>query len=184
MAQALGADLAHIDAAKIAIFVDPQLLVRGILVNGRGQRHVPEDTYPGRIAQLTLYQQDNTAFLVLDADAHEQAMGAPSATPGLLRPPTWVCETVAELETEMGLPPGSLQATVAAYNDGAARGEDGNPYTARQLATAKPLSVSYLIAPSSTPTGTRYTSCRVGAKVTKKYDTATTPHRRAERHDS
>ena len=25
---------------------------------------------------------------------------------------------------------------------------------------------------------------RVGAKVSKKYDTATTPHRRAERHDS
>ena len=98
--------------------------MRGILVNGRGQRYVAEDTYPGRIGQLTLYQQDDTAFLVLDADAHEQAMAARSATPFLLRPPTWVCETVADLEAEIGLPTGSLQSTVAAYNDGAALGED------------------------------------------------------------
>ena len=124
MAQALGADLAHIDATEVAFLVDPQLIVRGILVNGRGQRYVAEDTYPGRIGQLTLYQQDDTAFLVLDADAHEEAMAARSATPFLLRPPTWVCETVADLEAEIGLPAGSLQRTVAAYNDGAAKGDD------------------------------------------------------------
>jgi 3-oxo-5alpha-steroid 4-dehydrogenase len=124
MAQALGADLAHMDATEVAFLVDPQLVVRGILVNGRGQRYVAEDTYPGRIGQLTLYHQDDTAFLVLDADAHEQGMATRSATPFLLRPPTWVCETVAELEVEMGLPTGSLQTTVAAYNEGAVRGED------------------------------------------------------------
>ena len=33
-------------------------------------------------------------------------------------------QRVADLEAEMGLPTGSLQTTVAAYNDGAARGED------------------------------------------------------------
>lgn len=42
----------------------------------------------------------------------------------MLRPPTWVCESVAELESEMRLPTGSLQATVSAYNAGAAAGED------------------------------------------------------------
>src|ERR1700761_7444859 len=124
MAQALGADLAHMDATEVAIFIDPQQLVRGVLVNGRGQRYVAEDTYPGRIGQLTLYQQNDTAFLVLDAEAHEQAMASRAATPFLLRPPPWVCESVADLEAEMGLPTGSLQTTVAAYNDGAARGED------------------------------------------------------------
>jgi 3-oxo-5alpha-steroid 4-dehydrogenase len=123
MAQALGADLAHMDATEVAIFIDPQQLVRGILVNGRGQRYVAEDTYPGRVGQLTLYHQDNTAYLVIDEAAQNEAMA--SLSPRLmLRPPTWVCETVAELENEMGLAPGSLQATVAAYNDGAARGED------------------------------------------------------------
>lgn len=123
MAQALGADLAHMDATEVAIFIDPQQLVRGILVNGRGQRYVPEDTYPGRVGQLTLYHQDNTAFLIIDEKAQEEAMA--SLSPQLMmRPPTWVCETVAELESEMGLPPGSLQATVAAYNAGATVGED------------------------------------------------------------
>ncbi|OBA85863.1 flavoprotein [Mycolicibacterium elephantis] len=123
MAQALGADLAHMDATEVAIFIDPQQLVRGILVNGRGQRYVPEDTYPGRVGQLTLYHQDNTAFLIIDEKAQEEAMA--SLSPQLMmRPPTWVCETVAELESEMGLPTGSLQATVSAYNAGAAVGED------------------------------------------------------------
>lgn len=123
MAQALGADLAHMDATEVAIFADPQQLVRGILVNARGQRYVAEDTYPGRIGQLTLYHQDNRAYLVIDGDAQDEAMA--SLSPQLmLRPPTWVADTVADLESEIGLPPGSLQATVAAYNEGAARGED------------------------------------------------------------
>lgn len=123
MAQALGADLAHMDATEVAIYADPQQLVRGILVNGRGQRYVAEDTYPGRIGQLTLYHQDNTAYLIIDGDAQEEAMA--SLSPKLmLRPPTWVADTVGELEAEIGLAPGSLQATVAAYNEGAARGTD------------------------------------------------------------
>ena len=123
MAQALGADLAHMDATEVAIFIDPQQLVRGILVNERGQRYVAEDTYPGRIGQLTLYHQNNTVYLVIDGDAQEEAME--SLSPRLMmRPPTWVADSVADLETEMGLPPGSLQSTVAAYNEAAARGED------------------------------------------------------------
>ncbi len=123
MAQALGADLAHMDATEVAIFIDPQQLVRGILVNGRGQRYVAEDTYPGRVGQLTLYQQDNTAYLIIDSDAQDEAMASWSPK-FMLREATWVADTVADLEREMGLAPGSLQATVAAYNDGAARGED------------------------------------------------------------
>jgi 3-oxo-5alpha-steroid 4-dehydrogenase len=123
MAQALGADLAHMDATEVAIFIDPQQLVRGILVNARGQRYVAEDTYPGRIGQLTLYHQDNTAYLIIDGDSQDEAMS--SLSPQLmLRPATWVCDTVADLEGEIGLPPGSLQATVSAFNAGAAVGED------------------------------------------------------------
>jgi 3-oxo-5alpha-steroid 4-dehydrogenase len=124
MAQALGADLAHMDATEVAFLIDPQQTVRGILVNGRGQRYVPEDTYSGRIGQLTLYHQDDTAFLIIDGDAQEEAMAATSATPFLKRPATWVCDTVPELEQEMGLPAGSLQSTVSAYNAAAERGED------------------------------------------------------------
>lgn len=137
MAQALGADLAHMDATEVAFLVDPQQTVRGILVNGRGQRYVPEDMYSGRIGQLTLYQQDDTAFLIIDGDAQDEAMAATSATPILKRQATWVCETVAELEHEIGLPTGSLQATVKAYNDSAARGED--PLLHKKSEWVKPI---------------------------------------------
>lgn len=124
MAQALGADLAHMDATEVAIFGDPQQFVRGILVNGRGQRFVPEDTYPGRIGQLALLHNDNQAILVLDEAAHAEAQAATSSTPHLKWPPTWVCESVAELEAEIGLPAGTLTATVDVYNEHAARGVD------------------------------------------------------------
>ena len=123
MAQALGADLAHMDATEVALFIDPQQLVRGVLVNERGQRYVAEDTYPGRAGQLTLYHQNNTAYLIIDETAQQEAQA--SLTPLLMmRPPNWVCETVAELEAEIGLPTGALQSTIAAYNEGAARGDD------------------------------------------------------------
>lgn len=124
MAQALGADLAHMEATEVAFLIDPQQTARGILVNGRGQRYVPEDMYSGRIGLVTLYQQEDVAFLIIDGDSHDDAMAAASATPFLKRPATWVCESVAELEREIGLPNDSLQATVAAYNDAATRGED------------------------------------------------------------
>ena len=86
MAQALGADLAHMDATEVAFLIDPQQTVRGILVNGRGQRYVAEDMYSGRIGQVTLYHQDDTAYLIIDGDAQEEAMAATSATPFLKRP--------------------------------------------------------------------------------------------------
>ncbi|WP_374158828.1 FAD-dependent oxidoreductase [Mycobacterium sp. G7A2] len=136
MAQALGADLAHMDATEVAIFADPQQLARGILVNGRGQRYVAEDTYAGRIGQLTLYHQDNTAYLIIDGEAQDEAMA--SLSPKLmLRPPTWVADTVADLEAEIGLASGALQGTVAAYNAGAARGED--PLLHKKAQWLKPI---------------------------------------------
>ena len=136
MAQALGADLAHMDATEVALFIDPQQLVRGILVNERGQRYVAEDTYPGRAGQLTLYHQNNTAYLIIDGDAQEEAMA--SLSPQLmLRPPTWVADSVADLEREIGLPAGALQTTVAAYNDGANRGED--PLLGKKTQWLKPI---------------------------------------------
>ncbi len=124
MAQALGADLAHMDAAEVAFFCDPQLFVRGILVNGRGQRYITEDTYPGRVGQATLYENENQAFLIIDEAAYEEGLSRPTATPQLRGKPKWVAETVEELEAEMGFATGTLQSTVEVYNRNAERGED------------------------------------------------------------
>ncbi|MGW0816437.1 FAD-dependent oxidoreductase [Streptomyces viridiviolaceus] len=124
LAQALGAGVAHMDACEVALHMDPQYLIRGIMVNGRGQRFINEDTYPGRIGQAALFQQGNQTFLVLDEEGFEEARRV-SAAPDVLRlPPTWVCESATELAEEMGLPPGALEATLEVYNRHAEDGRD------------------------------------------------------------
>ncbi|MFF2509225.1 FAD-dependent oxidoreductase [Streptomyces sp. NPDC058067] len=124
LAQALGAGIAHMDACEVAIHMDPQYLIRGIVVNDRGQRFINEDTYPGRIGQAALYKQENQTFLVLDEDGFEQARKASAAPEILQLQPKWVCESAAELASEMGLPPGALEATLEVYNRHAEGGRD------------------------------------------------------------
>ena len=104
-------------AGEVALpITPPRTLIHGILVNGRGQRFVNEDTYMGRIGRTALYEQEGEVYLVVDEDAYEvNWMGLKAS---------WVCATVAELEGEMGLPPGSLESTVDLYNRHAERGED------------------------------------------------------------
>lgn len=137
VAQALGAELAHMDATEVAFFGDPQLMARGILVNGRGQRFIAEDTYPGRIGQATLIQQDNQAYLVIDEAAYEAGLATETATPFFRQPPTWAAETVAELEADMGLPTLALQSTVDCYNLHAADGKD--PLLGKKPEWVRPL---------------------------------------------
>lgn len=137
VAQALGADTAHMDATEVAFLADPQMVARGILVNGRGERYIPEDTYPGRIGQATLIQQDNKAYLIIDEDSLEAALASESSAPLSRRPPTWAAESVEELEAEMALPAGALRATVEVYNRHAAKG--GDPVLGKKPEWVKPI---------------------------------------------
>lgn len=137
IAQALGADLAHMDATEVAFFGDPQMMARGILVNGRGQRYVPEDTYPGRIGQMTLFHQENQAFLIIGEAAYEESLTTETSTPFFRQPPTWAAETIAELESDIGLPELALQTTVELYNKHAANGQD--PLLGKKTEWTKPL---------------------------------------------
>lgn len=157
MAQALGADLAHMDATEVAFVCDPQLIVRGILVNGRGQRYVPEDTYSGRIGQMTLFHQDNQAFLVIDEAAYDEGVAATTATPFLRVQPKWVAETVEELESDMGLAEGALRSTVEVYNKHAADGVD--PLLHKKSEWVKPIGSP---SPHSTCAGSRWASLWAG----------------------
>jgi 3-oxo-5alpha-steroid 4-dehydrogenase len=117
MAAAAGARLKRMDAVECALpFNAPRNLVHGILVNALGQRFVNEDTYQGRVGQTALLHANGQAYLVVDEEHY---------TPNWLSVhATWVCETPAELELELGLPVGSLVATLDYYNEHAARGED------------------------------------------------------------
>jgi 3-oxo-5alpha-steroid 4-dehydrogenase len=109
MAQAVGAQVKNMHAGEVSLpLIPPRQLIEGIIVDGAGQRFINEDTYMGRVGQAALYQRAATCFLVIDEAGYEPNWMGLEAS--------WVCETVKELEAQMGLPLGSLEATLALYN--------------------------------------------------------------------
>lgn len=117
MGLAAGGVAVHMEAGSISLpIVPPKGVLRGILVNGQGQRFVNEDAYQGRLGELALLRQEGRAWLVLD--------DATFVRPDVPREVAAVGETPAELEAELGLPPGSLVATLELYNRFAAEGRD------------------------------------------------------------
>jgi 3-oxo-5alpha-steroid 4-dehydrogenase len=118
------------DAASVSLPVtQPWGLKRGILVNAQGQRFVNEDTYYGRLGEQALLHHDGRAWLVVDDEVFEKPeyafeLVAAGETPG-------------ELEREIGLPPGTLESTLALYNRHAERGVD--PVFHKQPEYVKPL---------------------------------------------
>jgi 3-oxo-5alpha-steroid 4-dehydrogenase len=130
MAQAIGASTRNMYAGEVSLpLTPPRGLINGILVNGQGQRFINEDTYMGRVGQSGLYEQDGEVYLIVDEAAYEVNWMGLAAT--------WVCETPAQLEAEMGLPAGALEATVGLYNRHAATGAD--PLFHKGAAWVRPL---------------------------------------------
>jgi 3-oxo-5alpha-steroid 4-dehydrogenase len=117
MAQAVGARTKRMDAIECALpFNAPRNLVHGIIVNRLGRRFVNEDTYMGRVGQTSLVHEGGQAYLIVDEEHYTPTWLGYRAK--------WVCETAEELESEIGLPAGSLVATIAYFNEHAERGAD------------------------------------------------------------
>src|ERR1700761_7586546 len=95
----------------------PSILLTGIVVNKLGQRFVAEDSYHSRTAGFVMDQPDSAAFLIVD-EAHLEHPEVP------LIPLIDGWETVAGMEAALGIPKGTLVATLDRYNTYAARGED------------------------------------------------------------
>ena len=116
LAQAAGADAIHMDTADITLVLTPPMsYARGMLFNALGRRFINEDTYYGRLGAEAAFRQDTIAYLLLDDSTFLESSW---------RRPSWAADSVAELETEMGLPAGALEQTVSYYNEHAARGAD------------------------------------------------------------
>jgi 3-oxo-5alpha-steroid 4-dehydrogenase len=95
----------------------PEVLLTGIVVNNDGQRFVAEDSYHSRTSAFVLEQPEQQAYLIVD-EAHMQMPEMP-----LIKfIDGW--ETVAEMETALGIPAGKLAASLERYNEFAAKGED------------------------------------------------------------
>ena len=114
---AAGADVRHMDAVSISLPVNqPWGLKRGILVNAQGQRFINEDSYYGRLGESALFHHGGRAWLIVDDEVFEQ--------PTYPREIAAVGDTAVELEAELDLPAGSLDATLSLYNRHAEQAED------------------------------------------------------------
>ncbi|MFY2859492.1 FAD-binding protein [Mycobacterium sp. THU-M104] len=95
----------------------PEVLLTGLIVNKEGKRFVAEDSYHSRTSAFVLEQPDQTAYLIVD-EAHTEMPEMPliKFLDGY--------ETIAELETALGIPAGNFAATLDRYNAFAVAGED------------------------------------------------------------
>ncbi len=118
LAESVGAELRHMDQPFItAPFYPPSKLVKGLVVNKLGQRFVAEDSYHARTSGFVMEQPDSAAYLIVDSE-HVEHPAMP------LAPFIDGWETVPEMEVGLGLPKGSLDGTLARYNEHAGRGSD------------------------------------------------------------
>ena len=114
----VGAELKHMDEPFITAPVyPPSRLLTGIIVNSAGERFVTEDSYHSRTSQFVMEQPDSAAYLIVDSE-HVEYPKFP------LVPLIDGYETLAELETALELPTGSVEASLARYNEHAAAGVD------------------------------------------------------------
>lgn len=112
-----GAAAVRLDAFECALPLGPpHRLARGILVNGAGERFINEDTYTGRIGWYALMEQGGQVFFIVDEEIYEKNLVGLRVE--------WAAETAEELAADLGLPAAHFAATVARYNEHAARGAD------------------------------------------------------------
>lgn len=101
-------------------FSPPKNLLKGVLINAEGKRFVAEDSYQSRTGILSTRQPGGKVYLIVDQDIFAYPHFAEITNQRLVDG----YETIAQMERGLDLPQGSLQATMAAYNASAARGED------------------------------------------------------------
>lgn len=137
MAQAVGAATRRMSAVELALTALPAALVRGMLVNALGQRFINEDVYPGLFSHAAVTKQPGPFWIIVDEKGYEDI---PEADLWSVRP-KFAAETLPELERELRMPAGALEATVSAYNRYAAAGED--PYFHKNAKWLRPLTAPF-----------------------------------------
>ncbi len=154
---AAGGATLHMDAASISLpATQPWGLKRGVLVNAQGQRFINEDAYYGRLGEYALLRHEGRAWLVVDDAVFEK--------PDYPRELVAVADTPSDLERELGLPDGSLQATLSLYNRHAAEGHD--PLFHKQPDYVTPLVAPPFGAFDCTTEGSLYAAFTLGGLQT------------------
>ena len=110
MGQSAGGATKHMEQPFITAPVyPPARLLTGIIVNKEGRRFVAEDSYHSRTSGFVMDQPGKAAYLVVDSE-HIEHPDFP------LVPFIDGWETVAEMETALGIPEGALEDQLDIYN--------------------------------------------------------------------
>ena len=129
MGMAVGGAAINMHEGFISLpYYPPASMTSGILINDKGQRFINEDVYHGRMGAYMLAQQSQRFYYILTVDQYGDYekvsfMGAQVVATG---------ETVEELESELELRRGTLQHTIALYNEDCEAGEDSLQHKAPQ----------------------------------------------------
>jgi succinate dehydrogenase/fumarate reductase flavoprotein subunit len=119
MGMSAGGAAIHMDELFLTLpFYPPESHIKGILVNGRGERFVNEDAYAGRVAHFIVEQEGNRFYLLVDDAIFETPADYSRIEIAA------VGESWKEIEAELGLSPGTFGHTVSTYNRYARNGED------------------------------------------------------------
>ncbi|MCU1622394.1 MAG: hypothetical protein JWL79_1239 [Frankiales bacterium] len=118
LGQSVGGEALHMHEPFITAPVyPPSRLLTGIIVNKEGKRFVAEDSYHSRTSGHVMDQTDHAAYLIVDSEHIEHPIF--QLTPFI---DGW--ETIAEMETALGIPAGALEKTLTDYNEHARDGAD------------------------------------------------------------
>jgi 3-oxo-5alpha-steroid 4-dehydrogenase len=125
----LGAAALHMDAGFVGLALHPpEEIIRGVLVDPRGQRFVNEDAYLGRVGEYARWRADGDVILILDA-------GVPASPLLGENELAAKADSAEELQKLLGRP--ALAQTLASYNAHAGAGED--PLFGKQARFLRPL---------------------------------------------
>lgn len=98
----------------------PGSMVKGIFIDGRGQRFINEDCYHGRVISYAVRGDGDRIWLLQDGTTY----GDSPMQKGVRMQIGAAGDTWEEVEREIGLPRGALVRTVELYNRHAAEGVD------------------------------------------------------------
>lgn len=121
LGQSVGGNAVHMNEGFCTIpWYPPEALIKGIIINERGQRLINEDCYHGRVSQAILQDEGTRFFLLADSSFFAEPEWGQFAKISIgAAGDTW-----EEVEKDLGLPQGALVATVHVYNQHAAQAHD------------------------------------------------------------
>ncbi|MDX2274558.1 MAG: FAD-dependent oxidoreductase [Hyphomonadaceae bacterium] len=119
MGMSVGGDAIHMDEFFVTCpWIIPESFAKGIFVNEKGQRFINEDCYHGRVSRHMVDQPGERVYLLLDSEIFAQPLELANIHV-VATGDTW-----EEVESELGMPAGSLSSTMKTYNKYALEGED------------------------------------------------------------